>query len=65
MILKDRLNNKRGKIRAEASEIEISSTTEKKPGRYRSTPEKLVQTDTKIIKIKEMSLQYTNGIDMT
>ena len=65
MILKDRLYNKRGKIRAEASEIVISATTAKKAGRYKSQPERLVQTDTKIIRVKGMSLQYTNGIDMT
>ena len=62
--MKDRIYNKRGKIRAEASEIAISAVTEKKPGRYKSEPDRLVQTDTKVIDIKGLSLQYTNGVDM-
>ena len=55
-MLKDRIYNKKGKIRAEASEIIISAVTEKKPGRYKSEPDRLVQTDTKVIDIKGLSL---------
>ena len=56
VILKDRFYKDKGEIQAHFSQVVISSETAKKRGRYRKQPEKVIDTNTMIIKCKGLSL---------
>ena len=59
VILKDRFYKEKGEILAHFSQVQITSETSKKKGRYRRQPEKTVDTSTMFIKCKGLSLQYS------